>query len=143
MARYTTFSLYWEHWGGYEDRREPFQNPELVRVLASPEVASVTRVYLANSGEAKAEARRLDRLMVVTWERLLAEIGEAGEPAALLTDRGRGTYAVVDTLTFALDGVGRQVELDRTDDARYTPLGTRLVQAMSELGKVVPLEYRI
>jgi hypothetical protein len=142
VGRYTDFSLYWEHWGGYDDRREPFQNPELVRVLASSEVASITRLYQPNSGEITAQARRLDRALVTAVQGLLTEIGVPGEPAALLTDRGHGSYAIVDTLTGVLDGAAYQLELDRTEGAGYTPLGVRLVQALRDLGDVVPVDYR-
>src|SRR4030095_10794559 len=40
MAGYTTFTLYWEQWGGYPDRPYPFGNPTLTWVVASPEHAA-------------------------------------------------------------------------------------------------------
>jgi hypothetical protein len=35
MGRYADFTLYWESWGGYPDREEPFGLPQLTWFVAS------------------------------------------------------------------------------------------------------------
>jgi ketosteroid isomerase-like protein len=131
MGRYTDFSLYWEHWGGYADRPEPFQEPELVRVLASPAIALVTRVWQVRGSGPAAETFGLPQEFVASWRELLAEI-EASDP--LVTEQGDGAYVTAETLSGVSDGKPFHVELVSTEsNSVWTPLGERVRDALSAL----------
>jgi len=131
MGRYADFSLYWEHWGGYADRPEPFQEPELVRVLASPTIAMVTRVWQVRGGGPAVETYGLPQEFVASWRELLAAV-EASGP--LVTEQGDGAYVTVDTLSGVDEGRPFHLELVSTEsNSAWTPLGERVRDALVAL----------
>lgn len=130
--RYTSFSLYWESWGGYPDRETPFGAPTLVRVLASASYASVTLVGNRPSGPDVITAARTEPLSLDLVTPLPGLLSAAlAVPGPLVDDPGDGDYRVVEDLTGFSDGPF-QVSLDYTTPASVTwaPEARRLMDAL-------------
>jgi hypothetical protein len=139
MAGYTTFTLYWEQWGGYPDRPYPFGNPTLTWVVASPEHAACCAVTSTSRGSTEvswgAEWRPVARRLIDPLPALLDDVGAFGAPAHLVDDAADGDYRVVWALTGVSGDRPFHLEVAFTcPGERWTPLGMRLRDALRALG---------
>jgi hypothetical protein len=143
MDRYSDFTLYWEDWGGYADREEPFGLPWLVWVVASADRAARCEVAQrsVSAGEVTWSAgwQRIPRDLVDPLPRLLDEAGAFGNPQPLVDDAAHAPYVSVWQLTGVARGRPFHLRLRfTTPGERWTPLGRRLADALHALRSPEP-----
>jgi hypothetical protein len=143
MGRYTEFTLYWETWGGYPDRAEPFGLPQLTWFVASADSAARCVVRSQPEGSMgvtwSAEWQQLPRELLAPVPGLLEEAGAFGEPAPLVVGDAPGDYLVVWELTGALrDRPFRLSVQHKQPGCQWTPLGQRLSDSLHSLQAYQP-----
>ena len=139
IQRYPAFTLYWEAWGGYADRDEPFGLPRLVWVVAS--AGRAARCVVAQRPVSASEVtwstawRRIPRDLVEPLPVLLEQAGAFGHPLPLVDDGDDSPYVRVWQLTGVSGDRPFHLRLQfTTPDERWTPLGRRLADALHALG---------
>lgn len=143
MGRYTEFTLYWESWGGYPDRAEPFGLPQLTWFVASAGNAARCVVRSQPEGPTRvtwsAQWEPLPRELLDPVPGLLEEAGAFGEPAPLVRDNAAGDYLVVWELSGVLrDRPFRLTVQHKQPGCRWTPIGQRLSDSLRALQAYPP-----
>jgi hypothetical protein len=140
VGRYTDFTLYWEKWGGYPERKEPFGLPTLTWFIATADRAMRCLVRSqpkdATTVTWSAEWQQLPRKLLDPVPGLLEEAGAFGEPAPLLVeDTAEGAYLEVWELTGALHDRPFRLAVHRTEFGHWPPLtlGRRLSDSLHSL----------
>lgn len=143
MGRYTEFTLYWEDWGGYPDRKSPFGLPQLTWFVASPDSAARCLVRSESKGSMEiawnAEWQQLPRELLDPVPGLLEEAGAFGEPVPLVGDVAAGDYLMVWELTGAVRDRPFRLAVERTvPGSQWTALGQRLADSLHSLATYQP-----
>lgn len=143
MGRYTEFTLYWESWGGYPDREEPFGLPQLTWFVASAGSAARCVVRSQPEGPARvtwsAQWQQLPRELLDPVPGLLEAAGAFGEPVPLVEDNAAGDYLVVWELTGALrDRPFRLAVQHKQPGCQWTAVGQRLADSLRSLQAFQP-----
>jgi hypothetical protein len=138
VGRYTDFTLYWERWGGYPERKEPISLPELTWFIATADSAMRCLVRAHAEGGTitwSAQWQRLPRELLDPVPGLLEEAGAFDEPVPLLEDITEGPYIEVWELTGALHDRPFRLVVQRTEPGQWPPLtlGRRLSDSLSSL----------
>ncbi|GAB1516493.1 hypothetical protein [Actinophytocola sp. KF-1] len=138
--RYTTFSLYWERWGGYPGRDHPFGAPSLTRVLATSSASAVTLVEERPSGTGVVTVARTSPLAMSAVAPLPGLIAAALATSPLISEPGGGDYQVVDDLTGFSDGPFHlTLAYTVPSSAVWSPAARRLMDALNAIRSVADL----
>jgi hypothetical protein len=146
MSPYTDFKLYWEEWGGYADRAEPFGNPSLLWLLAHGENAMACKVYRTIRGSHDiADHARWQRVPYADIAALPGLLEELGALDALCSLQDMSTLVASNPEGEYPEGIYRcEWDLTGTIGSRpfhfsvnyctpgetWTPLGRRLCNAL-------------
>jgi hypothetical protein len=145
VSQYADFKLYWEEWGGYADRAEPFGNPSLLWILAYGENAMACKVYNTPTGSQTATDhavwQRIPYANVAELPQLLEEISHLDDLTTLVTPppanaKPEGIYRCVWDLTGAIGNQPFHFSINFcTPGETWTPLGQRLCNVLVGIKK--------
>lgn len=140
VSRYTDFTLYWETWGGYPTRKEPFGLPNLTWFVATADGAMGCRVRAQPKDSMtvtwSAEWQPLPRELLDPLPGLLEEAGAFGQAAALVANSAaEGDYLEVWELSGALRDRPFHLTVHHTIPGEWPPLslGRRLSNCLGLL----------
>jgi hypothetical protein len=145
MSPYTDFKLYWEEWGGYANRAEPFGNPSLLWLFASGENAAACKVYRTIHGSQDvadhARWQRFSYTDIAALPALLEELGSLEDISTLVVSNPlgaypEGVYRCVWDLTGTIGNCPFHISINYcTPGEIWTPLGQRLCRVLFDVKK--------
>jgi hypothetical protein len=137
MGRFVDCRLYWEEYGSYPDRDQPFGLPSLVWVIAKDKAARC-RVSAEPKSASEvlwsADWKQVPYATVQGLKDMLEEVGAFGELKPLVENGRGGDYLVVWDITGVVGDRAFHFSVEFTAPGeRWTPIGERFRQVLAAL----------